>query len=397
MCTGKNILLGVTGSIAAYKSAELVRGLKVRGADVHVIMTRSAQKFISALTFQTLSGHRVVTEMFPQEEISVPHIKLAEWADVILVAPATANILGKVASGLADDMLSTVVLASKAPLCFAPAMNARMLSHPVVVDNIRKLKDRGCTFIEPERGELACGTIGEGRLADLEAIIDGVMTLCDRSGQLSGKHVLVTAGRTEEPLDPVRFLTNPATGKMGYALAEAAHLRGARVSLISGPTHISPPPGIDLFNVRTAEEMARKAFELYEECDIVLMAAAVADFRPKNFSTEKIKKNGAGLTVALERTEDILADFGRRKSGKILIGFALETDDGVENATEKLNSKNLDLIVLNCLGEEGAGFGGDTNIVTLIDRFRRIEKLPKLTKRDLANRILDRVVDLVNE
>ena len=396
MCRGKNILLGITGSIAAYKAAELIRGFKARDADVSVIMTRSAQKFITPLTCQTLSGHKVVTEMFPREEISVPHIKLAEWADVVLIAPATANIIGKVASGIADDMLSTVALATKAPLCFAPAMNTNMLHHPVVVENIRTLKALGCIFLEPESGELACGTAGEGRLAEPGHIIDRIMTLCARSETLSGKHVLVTAGRTEEPLDPVRFISNPATGKMGYALAEAARLRGASVSLVSGPVSLSPPAGIRLFEVRTAEEMAQKVFELYDECDIVLMAAAVVDFRPKLYSPEKIKKNDAGLMLEMERTVDILADLGRRKKDKILIGFALETDDEIARATEKMVSKNLDLIILNNPREEGAGFGSDTNIVTLIDRLQKIEKLPKLSKRELADVILDRVVKIVN-
>lgn len=395
MCHGKKIVLGITGSIAAYKAAEIIRRLKAKGADVQVVMTTSAQRFVSPLTFRTLSGRRVVTEMFPGEEVTVPHISLAEWADLVLVAPATANIIGKAATGIADDMLSTVILATKAPVCFAPAMNTNMLHHPVVRENILRLKDRGCYFIEAERGELACGTEGEGRLAEPEAIVQRVVALCSISDSLSGKRVLVTAGRTEEPLDPIRFLSNPATGKMGHALAEAARLRGAEVSLISGPTHLAPPPGVRLFEVRTTEEMARKVFEHYDGCDIVLMAAAVADFRPKTFSPQKMKKKEAKLTLELERTTDILAELGRRKEGKILIGFALETDDGIEGATQKLASKNLDLIALNNPTEEGAGFGSDTNVVTLIDRFKKIERLPKLTKREVAERILDRVVEMV--
>lgn len=395
MCHGKKILLGVTGSIAAYKAAELLRRLRARGADVQVIMTASAQQFVSPLTFRTLSGHRVVTELFPREEATVSHIRLADWADLILIAPATANIIGKAASGIADDMLSTVLLASRAPVCFAPAMNTNMLQHPVMLENMSTLKARGCYFIEPERGELACGIEGEGRLAEPESIVEHVVALCSLSDLLSGKRVLVTAGRTEEPLDPVRFLSNPATGKMGYALAGAARLRGAAVSLISGPTHLTPPPGVRLFKVRTAEEMAQKAFEQYDGCDIVLMAAAVADFRPKVFSTQKIKKGEMKLTLELERTTDILAEMGRRKDRRILVGFALETDDGIEGATQKLASKNLDLIALNDPTEEGAGFGSDANVVTLIDRFRKIEKLPKLTKRQVAERILDRVVEMV--
>ena len=395
MCRGKNILLGVTGSIAAYKGAVLLRKLKTQGADVRVIMTAAAQHFIAPLTFRTLSGHTVVTAMFPQEETPVHHIALAEWADLVLIAPATANIIGKAAWGIADDMLSTLLMATKAPVCFAPAMNTNMLQHPVVQENIRTLKSRGCHFIEPGTGDLACGAVGEGRLADPETIVTYVTALFSHTNDLFQKHVLVTAGRTEEPLDPVRFLSNPATGKMGFALAEAAQLRGAHVSLISGPTHVTPPPGIQLFTVKTAEDMAQKVFELYSGCDIVLMAAAVADFRPKVYSNKKLKKNKTELSVELEKTVDILADLGQRKNGRILVGFALETDDGQRSAIEKMISKNLDLIVLNNPNEEGAGFGSETNVVTLIDRSKHIESLPRMSKREVAERILDRVVKMV--
>jgi len=394
MCSGKNILLGVTGSIAAYKGADVVRRLKAQKADVRVIMTASAQQFLSPLTFRALSGHRVVTELFPPEEGPVPHIRLAEWADLVLIAPATANMIGKAASGIADDMLSTVIMATKAPVCFAPAMNTTMLHHPVMGHNIRVLKDRGCHFIDPGTGDLACGDEGEGRLADPEAIVERVATLCARSDALSGKRVLVTAGRTEEPIDPVRFLSNPATGKMGYALAHAALLRGASVTLISGPTELLPPADVRLLTVRTAEEMARRVFEEYDECDIVLMAAAVADFRPKAVAAEKTKKTEAGVTIELERTTDILAELGRRKGGKILVGFALETDPGIEGAVAKLTSKNLDLIALNNPLEEGAGFGSETNVVTLIDRSQTVVRLPRLLKREVAERIVDRVVEM---
>ena len=395
MCSGKKVLLGITGSIAAYKSADVVRKLKAQGAEVRVIMTASACNFISPWTFRTLTGHKVVTELFPQGEVSVPHISLAHWPDLVLIAPATANCIGKAASGIADDMLSTVLLATQAPICFAPAMNTNMLHHPAVVENMCKLKDRGCHFIEPSEGELACGVEGKGRLAEPESIVAYVTAFFGPARDFSGRKVLVTAGPTEEPLDPVRFLSNPATGKMGFALAEAARLRGADVTLICGPSRLAPPPGVRLFKVRTAEGMARKVYEAFDECDVVLMAAAVADFRPRSFSQTKVPKDEKTLTLELERTPDILAELGRKKEQKTLVGFALETHNEIERAIHKLTSKNLDLVVLNNPSKEGAGFGVDTNVVTLIDRQKKIEELPKLSKREVADRVLDRVAEMI--
>lgn len=393
MLSGKKILLGVTGSIAAYKAADIVRKLKAQGADVKVIMTAAAQRFVGPWTFRTLTGHGVITELFPEGSMDVPHIDLAEWADLLLIAPATANCIGKAASGVADDMLSTVLLATQVPVCYAPAMNTNMLHHPAVVKNVETLRARGCHVIEPEHGELTCGSEGKGRLADTERIIDAVMLCCARSATLAGKRVLVTAGRTEEPWDPVRFLSNPATGKMGFSLAEAARIRGAEVSLVSGPTHLSAPVGIPLVEVRTAEEMAQQVSKLHETCDILIMAAAVSDFRPKVVSLTKMKKADATLALELERTPDILAELGRRKAEKLHVGFALETDRTIERAKEKLTTKNLDLIVLNDITEEGAGFGLDTNIVHIIDRSGSVQNLPKMSKREVAEHILDRVVE----
>jgi phosphopantothenoylcysteine decarboxylase/phosphopantothenate--cysteine ligase len=393
--SGKNILLGVTGSIAAYKAADIVRKLKARGAEVKVMMTATARHFVAPWTFRSLTGHGVITDLFPESSTAVPHIDLAGWADLVLIAPATANSIGKAASGIADDMMSTVVLATRAPVCFAPAMNTHMLDHPAVTENIATLRKRGCHFIAPEKGTLACGWEGTGRLAAIEHIIDAVALLCSRSEELAGKCVLVTAGRTEEPLDPVRFLSNPATGKMGFALVEAARSRGAEVSLVSGPTHLCPPSGVDTVEVRTAEEMAQRVFERYEQCDILLMAAAVADFRPKVVSPTKMKKGDAALTLPLERTTDILAELGRRKKGRLHVGFALETEGSIERAKQKMASKNLDMIVLNDITEEGAGFGLDTNVVSLIDRSGNVERLAKMSKREVADNIVERLVGML--
>ena len=392
-------MLGVTGGIAAYKAAELVRALRKGDAEVRVIMTASALEFVQPLTFETLSDHPVYTTLFPERrEPGVIHISLSEWADLLLIAPATANIIGKVASGIADDLLSTVATSVRAPIVFAPAMEESMLSNPIVSGNIEKLRDLGYGFVEPERGFLASGKIGRGRLASLDAILKGVIGRIAPSLDLTGRRVLVTAGRTEEDLDPVRFLTNRSSGKMGYALAERAQLRGAQVSLVSGPTNLSPPKGVRRQLVRTGQEMEQMVNAAFPRTDVVVMAAAVADFRPQKREDHKIKKGyEATLVLELERTRDILADLGGRKGDRILVGFAVETEDEIEHAKVKLQNKNLDCIVLNNPKVEGAGFGTDTNVVTLIDKHGKIEPLPKLSKLEVADRVLDKVVQLLTE
>jgi len=395
--SGRRVILGVTGGIAAYKSAEIVRALVKLGAEVKVVMTRNATRFITPLTLGTLSGNEVAVEMFPGEgrAASTRHISLADWAELVLVAPATANFLGKVACGLADDLLSTVVMATTAPVAFAPSMNDNMLRSPAVSANIAVLKSRGYRFVEPTFGYLACGRIGEGRLADIEDIVDAVEQILLSSGGLSGRKVLVTAGRTEEDIDPVRFITNRSTGKMGYALARAALLRGAEVILVSGPSELRPPLGARLERVRTASEMKSKVEEHFGWCDVLIMAAAVADFRPSRRAGGKIKKADGPLALELEETEDILASLGEFKGGKVLVGFALETENGVENAKEKLIRKNLDMVVLNNPLVEGAGFGTDTNVVSIIGRDGKVEPLPKMSKLEVAGEILRRVEDIL--
>jgi len=393
----RKILVGVTGSIAAYKSAELVRRLKGQQAEVIAVMTRSAVRFLSPLTLETLSGNPVATDLFPKERpYGTGHISLAEWADLVVVAPATANIIGKVASGIADDLLSTVIMATTAPVILAPAMNVNMYNNPIVGENIRKLRLHGYGFVEPEIGELACGTVGQGRLAAIERIIDAIIDGLDISSQLAGKKVLVTAGRTEEDLDPVRFLTNRSTGKMGYALADRARRRGADVLLVSGPSSLPVPRGLRFESIRTAEEMRKKVKTAFPSSDVIIMSAAVADFRPRQISAAKIKKGPQeveSVFLELERTVDILSEIAGQKGDKILVGFALETENGLMNARSKLREKDLDLVVLN----DPSGFGSDTNRVTLIDRSGNIEQLPQMTKVEIADRILDRVVEIIRK
>ena len=392
----RNIIVGVTGGIAAYKAAELVRALRKRGAEVTVVMTEAATRFIAPLTMETLSGRAVAVALFPpNKRVGVRHISLAEWAHLIAVAPATANFLGKVASGIADDLLSTVVMAAQGPVLFAPAMNDRMWTNPMVQDNVRKLMHAGTHFVGPEEGLLASGRIGPGRLAGIERIVEAIEGMLDRSEGLCGKRILITASRTEEDLDPVRFLTNRSTGKMGYALAEVAQRRGAEVVLISGPTHLSAPGGVELVRVRTAEEMRGAVVEHFDRCDALVMAAAVADFRPKTFSDQKIKKGEQELVLELERTPDILAEIGSRKGDKVVVGFAVETEDPLDHAREKLRKKHLDFVVLNNPLVEGAAFGTDTNVVTILDRQGNVEELPKMSKREVAQKVMEKVQLLI--
>jgi phosphopantothenoylcysteine decarboxylase/phosphopantothenate--cysteine ligase len=395
MLAGKTITLGVTGGIAAFKVAQLASNLKAAGAEVHVVMTRSAQEFVRPLTFQVLTGNRVYTDLFDRTSgWNVQHVELAVQSDLIVVAPATANIIAKAANGLADDLLSTVITAAACPVLFCPAMNKNMYQNPVVQRNLTMLRELGCHIVEPGRGRLACGVEGIGRLADLEAIEEKIEILLASDKDLSGMSVLVTAGPTVEPVDPVRYLTNHSTGKMGYAVAEAAMRRGARVILISGPTTLKPPHGVEFIGVKTALEMFEAVLAQYPHVDVVVKSAAVADYRPKEVQQHKIKKSQENMTIELENNPDILAELGRRKTHQILVGFAAETRELERNAFRKLEMKNLDLLIANDVTEPGAGFGSDTNVVKLVYPGQIIVPLPKMNKRTLADRILDEVFNL---
>ncbi|MEN6638991.1 MAG: bifunctional phosphopantothenoylcysteine decarboxylase/phosphopantothenate--cysteine ligase CoaBC [Smithella sp.] len=394
MLENKKIVLGITGGIAAYKAAELTRALIKAGAQVRVIMTRSAAEFITPLTMQTLSKGPVYTEMFaPTDQYDMAHIALADWADAFVIAPATGNVIGKAASGIADDLLTTTLMAQNKPALICPAMNDKMLANPVVQDNIRKLKKFGYTVMESAVGELACKTSGSGRLPEIPDILDALETLLTPK-DFAGESVLITAGPTEEPLDPVRYITNASSGKMGYALAEAAHQRGAKVTLISGPTKIKPPPVEKLILVRTALEMYQAVMDAYAKATVIIKAAAVADYRPKSEALEKIKKDQGLTGIELTRNPDIIAAVGAKKKKGILVGFAMETEDLLANARRKLIRKNMDMIVANNLREAGAGFKTDTNIITMIDRNGKTIALDKMTKKDAAHRILDHIKTL---
>jgi len=394
MLAGKKIVLGVTGGIAAYKSAELVRELVRAKAQVWVIMTRNAREFVTPLTFQTLSGNPVSTDLFNLlGESEIGHISLADRADILVIVPATANIIGKIAGGIADDLLSTVVFAARAPVLLAPAMNVHMWENPICRDNIHKLRARGYHFIDPEAGELACGYEGKGRLAEIPAVVEEIRFVLSPK-DFVGETVLVTAGPTVEDLDPVRFLSNRSSGKMGYALAKAARRRGAEVILVNGPTSLPPPPKVRRISVRSALEMREAVFHHLEKASILLMAAAVSDYRPKQAAGHKVKKTSAPAALELERNPDILSEAGRSKGNRLFVGFAAETQNLLKNAKEKLAQKNLDLIVANDVSQPGAGFRVDTNIAKIIDRSGRAEKLPLMSKEDLADRILDRLLAL---
>jgi phosphopantothenoylcysteine decarboxylase/phosphopantothenate--cysteine ligase len=390
----QNIVLGVTGGIAAYKAAELLRELIRAGARVHVVMTQSAQAFVTPLTFQTLSGSPVITELFSLiQESEIGHISLADRAEVLVIAPATANIIGKIAGGIADDMLTTIVMATKAPILLAPAMNVHMWEDAICQENIQKLRSRGYHFIDPESGELACGYEGQGRLAEVSAIVEEIRTLLSPK-DFAQETVLITAGPTEEPIDPVRFITNRSSGKMGFALARIARRRGAEVILISGPTVLPAPQNVKFISVHSAAQMREAVLANLENASILLMAAAVSDYRPRKMSPGKIKKSEMDMMLMLERNPDILSEAGKRKDHRILVGFAAETENLLQNAQSKLKEKNLDLIVANDVTLPGAGFEVDTNIVKFLDRSGKVEELPLMTKEELAARILDRVVQL---
>lgn len=384
----KTIILGVTGSIAAFKAAELASRFTKEGFRVDVILTDSAQRFVAPLTFRNITGRPVVTTMWDlASEFSVEHVALAEAADVVLVAPATANIIAKMACGLADDMLSCTVLATGAPVVIAPAMNDNMWANSVTQENVAKLMKRGFTFVGPAHGRLASGKLGLGRLTGLEEIYGITLQALGRKGDLAGKNVVVTAGGTQEPVDPVRCLTNRSSGKMGYAVAEAARNRGAQVTLINAPTNLPNPPGIKIININTAEEMLKAVQAAVKGADALIMAAAVADFRPVKTVGRKIKRADlSDLTLELEKTPDILAQV---KGDFIRVGFAAESHDVVANAKEKVKRKGLDLIVANDITEKDCGFGTETNRVTLIDSNGKVEELPLLPKSEVADRILD--------
>lgn len=395
MLKGKKIVLGVSGGIAAYKACELVSRLKKLEADVHVIMTDSAAKFVTPLTFQSLSLNQVAVDMFEAPKYwEIEHISLAKLADIFVIAPATANIIGKLACGIADDMLSTTAMATKARVIIAPAMNTNMYDNPVVQRNIKQLKELGYVFVEPVEGRLACGDVGKGKMADPAAIEKAIMDTISPEQDLAGKSILVTAGPTQEAIDPVRFITNHSTGKMGYALAGKAAQRGAKVYLVSGPTNLDTPSGVTRYDVISARDMHNKVMELFPECDIVIKAAAVADYAPENVYSQKLKKSSEELELKLTKNPDILYELGKIKGDKIIVGFAMETEKLIENAAEKVRKKNLDFIVANDLNEAGAGFAGDTNVVKLIDREGNIESIPLKKKHEVADIILDRLRDI---
>jgi len=386
----KTLVLGVTGSIAAYKAVELAGRFTAEGFRVDVIMTESAQKFISPLTFRNITGRPVVTTMWDlASEFSVEHVALAEAADIVLIAPATANIIAKIACGMADDMLSCTVLATKAPIVIAPAMNDNMWSNAITRENVVRLVKRGFTFVGPARGRLASGKIGLGRLTSLDEIYGITMQVLGRKGDLAGRHIVVTAGGTQEPLDPVRCLTNHSSGKMRYAIAEAARNRGAEVCLISAPTALAAPPGIKIIGIRTAEEMLKAVQNAVKKTDALIMAAAVADFRPIKIAPNKIKRQElSDMTVELEKTPDILAQV---KGDFVRVGFAAESHDLIANARDKVKRKGLDFIVANDITQKDCGFGTETNRVTIIDSKGKMDELPLMTKDEVADRVLDKL------
>jgi len=397
MLRGKVIVLGVTGGIAVYKAVELLRLLTKAGAAVHVVMTRAATEFVTPLTFQTLSGNPVHLELFNLiSEQQIGHISLAERADLFLIAPATANFVGKVAGGIADDLLSTTVMATRAPVLIAPAMNVQMYQNPIYRENEERLKGHGYLIIPPASGMLACGYEGEGKLPDPESILEEAIAALTPK-RLAGERILITAGPTQEEIDPVRYISNHSSGKMGYAIARQARLRGAEVTLVTGPTSIPVPHGVSVVRVESAQQMREAVLQRLEQSDIVIKAAAVADYRPSLRATMKVKKSAAHLAIDLEKNPDILAEIGANKGDRLLIGFAAETEELVANATKKLAQKNLDLIVANDVSLAGAGFNVETNIVKLLYRDGRVEDIPIMGKIELAGLILNRVEQLRRE
>lgn len=392
----KCVCIGVSGGIAVYKALDIISALKKKDIDVRVIMTESATKFVTPLSFQSLSQNMVVTDMFAElKAFEIQHISLAKRADVFLVAPATANIIGKVANGISDDMLSTTIMATRAKVIFAPAMNTNMYENPIVQDNIEKLKKYGYEFIEPASGRLACGDLGKGKLADVNTIVEKVLEALNEkefTNDLRGKNVLVSAGPTHSKIDPVRFITNRSTGKMGYYIAEEAKRRGANVTLVSGPTNINPPNGINVINITTNEEMKNAILDNFEKSDIVIKSAAVADYKAKNYSNEKIKKGEGDLVLTFVRDNDILKILGEKKSNQILVGFAAESNNVLENAKRKLENKNLDYIVANDITSADTGFGSEDNKVIIISKDGEEIYLDKMSKKEVASKIFETIL-----
>lgn len=400
MIKDKKILLCVTGGIAVYKAAALTSKLVQTGAQVKVILSESAQKFVTPLTFQALSRNEVYVDTF--DEINprvIAHIDLADWADLILVAPATANTIGKIASGIADNMITTTLLAATSPVWIAPAMNVHMYDHPAVKKNLSLLAEYGYQFIEPSEGYLACGYVGKGRLEEPENIVELILEFFKNKGQqsLKGKTIVVTAGPTREKIDPVRFISNHSSGKMGYALAEEAKKQGANVVLVSGPVDLTPASGMEVVKVESAEEMYNAVLKYYSLADVVIKTAAVADYRPKITHEHKVKKQAGDASIELERTKDILMELGKRKKNQVLVGFAAETENVEEYARKKLTTKNADIIVANNVKAEGAGFGTDTNIVTLFKREGAVIDLPLMSKSKVAKRIIEEITSLLKD
>ena len=398
MLKDKTVVIGVSGGIAVYKTLDVVSRLRKLGVNVNVIMTKSATEFVTPLSFQSLSQNYVVCDMFEEPKTwDVEHISLAKRADVFLIAPATANVIGKIANGIADDMLTTTVMATKAKVLIAPAMNTNMYENPILQRNINTLKELGYNFVEPESGRLACGDTGKGKLASPETIVDEVVKLLSKGQDLKGKSIIVTAGPTVESIDPMRYITNRSTGKMGYSIAKEAIERGADVTLITGPTNLTPPQNLKkLVKIESAKDMYEAVLENLDENDVVIKSAAVADYKPKNYSNKKIKKSDDDLVIELDRNKDIAQEIGKIKNNKILVGFAAETNDLIENASLKIKKKNLDFIVANDLTKEGAGFGVDTNIVKIIDKEGNITEYPKMKKEEVANIILDKIKELLS-
>jgi phosphopantothenoylcysteine decarboxylase/phosphopantothenate--cysteine ligase len=389
---GSKILLGVTGGIAAYKAALVLRELVRQGAQVRVVMTAAAQRFITPETLAVLSKNKVHTDLFENtDEFPVLHVGLGQWADLILLAPATANIIAKMANGLGDDLLSTLLLGRLAPVLVAPAMEEGMLKNPMVQANMEKLKDLGYFWVDPEVGELASGAHGQGRLAAPQTIVERAIQCLNQQSDLQGMRLLITAGPTVEDIDPVRFISNRSSGKMGYALAERALARGAQVCLITGPTALEPPAAAECIRVRSTLEMQSAVDQVFERVDAAILASAVADYRAAQVAPQKIKRGGNAITLSLVENPDISAALGARKKARVVVAFAMETEQGEQRALAKLRRKQADLIVLNNLTDEGAGFAVDTNIVTMIDPQGKIEKLPKMSKQAVGDRILDRV------
>ncbi len=395
MLKGKTVLLGVTGGIAAYKIANLASMLVKQHADVHVLMTQNATNFINPIAFETLTNHKCLVDTFDRNfQFSVEHVSIAKLADVVLIAPATANVIGKIAHGIADDMLTTTVMACTCPKIFAPAMNTNMYLNPIVQDNLKTLKHYGYEVIEPDNGFLACGDIGAGKMPSEQVLFDYILKAIACEKDLAGKNILVTAGATKEAIDPVRYITNHSSGKMGYAIAKAAMLRGANVTLVTGETALTPPPFVHVVSAISANDMFEAVTTRQAEQDIIIKAAAVADYSPSTIADHKIKKGEGDMSIPLIRTKDILAYLGEhKKSDQFLCGFSMETENVLENSRKKLEKKNLDLIAANCLKTEGAGFKGDTNVLTFISKDEEVT-LEKMSKEECAHKLLDQIIKM---